>query len=81
MTKKCEGVKSFEIKLFSHFGCTVVSYSLTRIAPNVTIAEFANTVDPDETAHDESSHLDLQCLPVSLSFFNIVQCILKVCRQ
>ena len=30
-------------------------------APNTTIAEFANTVDPDETAH-----LDLQCLPSSL---------------
>ena len=25
-------------------------------APNTTIAEFANTVDPDETAHNESSH-------------------------
>ena len=28
--------------------------------------EFANTVDPDETAHNEPSHLDLQCLPSSL---------------
>ena len=27
------------------------------------IAEFANTADPDETAHNEPSHLDLQCLP------------------
>ena len=24
---------------------------------------FANSVDPDETAHDEPSHLDLYCLP------------------
>ena len=39
---------------------------LTRKAPNATIAEFANTVDPDETAHHEPSHLDLQCLPSSL---------------
>ena len=31
----------------------------------MTIAEFANTVDPDETAHYEPSHLDLQCLPSS----------------
>ena len=31
-------------------------------APNKTIAEFANTVDPD----NESSYLDLQCLPSSL---------------
>ena len=29
--------------------------------PNARIAEFANTVDPDETAHHEPSHLDLQC--------------------
>ena len=39
---------------------------LTHKAPNTTIAEFANTVDPDETAHDEPSHLDLQSLPSSL---------------
>ena len=26
--------------------------------PNTTIAEFANTVDPDETAHNERFHLD-----------------------
>ena len=35
-------------------------------APNTTITDFANTVDPDETAHNEPSHLDLQCLPSSL---------------
>ena len=29
--------------------------------PETTIAEFANTLDPDETAH-----LDLQCLPSCL---------------
>ena len=29
-------------------------------------SEFANTVDADETAHKESSHLDLQYLPSSL---------------
>ena len=39
---------------------------LTRKAPNTLIAEFANTVDPDEMAHNEPSHLDLQCLPSSL---------------
>ena len=38
-------------------------YGLTLKAPNTTIAEFANTADPDETAHNEPSHLDLQCLP------------------
>ena len=31
--------------------------------PNTTIAECANTVDQDEKAHNEPSHLDLQCLP------------------
>ena len=35
---------------------------LTRKAPNTIIAEFSNTVDPDEMAHKEPSHLDLQCL-------------------
>ena len=33
--------------------------NLTRKAPNTTIAECANTVDPDEMAHNEQSHLDL----------------------
>ena len=41
---------------------------LTRRAPNTTIAELANTVDPDKTAHNEPSNLDLQCLPSSLRF-------------
>ena len=40
--------------------------ALTRKAPNTTKAEFANTVDPDETSHNEPSHPDLQCLPSSL---------------
>ena len=39
---------------------------LTRKAPNTTIAESANTVDPDQMAHYELSYLDLQCLPSSL---------------
>ena len=39
---------------------------LTLKAQNTTIAEFANTADPDEMAHNEPSHLDLQCLPSSL---------------
>ena len=42
-----------------------LSHVLTRKSPNTKIAEFANTVDPDETAHHEPSHLDLQCLPSS----------------
>ena len=50
-----------------HF-CSIV----TLKAPNTTIAEFANTADPDETAHDEPSHLDLQCLLSSLLIFSMV---------
>ena len=41
-------------------------YRLSHKAPNTIIAEFSNTVDPDETAHNEPSHLGLQCLPFSL---------------
>ena len=40
--------------------------NLTLKAPNTTIAEFVNTADPDETAHNEPSHRDLQCLPSSI---------------
>ena len=55
---------------------------LARKAPNTTIAEFANTIDPDETAHNEPSHLDLQCLPsIFFLFFNIKQFLLKVFRK
>ena len=33
------------------------------------IAEFANTEDSDETAHNEPSHLDLQCFEYSTFLF------------
>ena len=64
-------------KLFTFFdkNNNVVGYifcMLTLKAPNTPIAEFANTADPDETAHNEPSHLDLQCLPSSLLIFNMV---------
>ena len=36
--------------------------------PKTKIIEFANIVDPDEVAHNEPPHLDLQCL--SSSFVN-----------
>ena len=43
---------------------------LTLKASSTTEAEFANTVDPDETSHYEPSHLDhtsgSTCLPCSL---------------
>ena len=34
------------------------------------IIQFANSVDPDEVAHHEPPHLDLYCLPLSLSSQN-----------
>ena len=50
---------------------TCISRELAKQkAPNKTIAEFVNTVDPDETAQNEPSHLDLQCLPSSLGIFS-----------
>ena len=46
--------------------------------PNTTIAAFANTVDPDEMAHDELSHPDLRCMPSSNLICNIKQFEIKV---
>ena len=58
---------------------------LTCKAPNTTIAEFANTVDPDETTHNEQSHLDLKCLPSSLLIFQhntvYIDSFFKFCRR
>ena len=34
--------------------------------PEAKIAEFANSVDLDEVAHDEPPQQDLHCLPTSL---------------
>ena len=39
----------------------VPNKNLTFKEPNTTIADFAHTVDPNETAQNELSHLDLQC--------------------
>ena len=51
-------------------------------APNTTIAEFANTVDPDETAaHNEPSHLNLQCLPSGQHYTVYIERFLKICRH
>ena len=33
------------------------------------IITLANSVDPDETAHNNPSHQDLHCLPLLLLFF------------
>ena len=46
---------------FKH--CTYEEKRLDSILPITKIDEFANTVDSDETAHNESLHLDIQLLP------------------
>ena len=49
------------------------------------IANFANSIDPDEAAHNEPPHLDLHCLSSNLGIFNteyIELCtFLKVCKH
>ena len=58
----------------------LVDKELTCKAPNTTIVDFANTEDPDETAHNEPSHLDLQCLPPRHNTVNI-ESFSKFCRR
>ena len=43
--------------------------------PNITKAEFTNTVVPDEMADYELSHLDLQCLP--FRFFQGISSVIR----
>ena len=43
----------------------LVTPVLTLKAPQTKIAEFANSVDPNEVAHYEPPHLNLHCLPSS----------------
>ena len=68
-TLKCDvtssGSNFRSVITFWHVIYILGTVELTHKAPNTTIAEFANTVDPDETPHNEPSHLDLQCLPSS----------------
>ena len=48
------------------------------------MAEFANSMDLDEVAHNEPSHLDLHCFPSSLSVLSMIQFgqhFFKICRQ
>ena len=64
--------------LFRCYSFHVVRIVLSLKAPNTTKAEFADTVDPDDMAHNEQSHLDLQCLPSSPLIFNIIHFKLEV---
>ena len=45
---------------------------LTLSLPQTKISEFANRVDLDEVAHNEPSHLDVQCLSFSLRILNMI---------
>ena len=50
--------------------------------PEMKIAEFANSVDPDEVAHNEPPHLDLHSLSLILKFIlNIIKLGQKVFRN
>ena len=42
--------------------------NLTLSVPMKKIAEFANSVDLDEVAHNEPPPLDLYCLPLVFEF-------------
>ena len=46
--------------------------NLTLSVPETKIADFANSVDLDEVAHNEPPHLDLHCLPPSLLILNMI---------
>ena len=51
----------------------VVSRLILLVIRDVTkIAEFANSIDLDEVAHNEPPHLDLHCLPSSFLILNMV---------
>ena len=46
--------------------CQNIKTEVDSLSTRAKIAEFANSVDLDEVAHDEPPHLDLHCLPSSL---------------
>ena len=45
------------------------------------IADFANSVDLDEVAHNEPPHLDFHCLPSRLFKRGSCQLLAKVCAR
>ena len=47
---------------FSQWASTLYSLSTSE----TKIAEFANSIDLDEVAHNEPPHLDLHCMPSRL---------------
>ena len=68
---------NFKVKKFSPSKeriCSVgsKSYLLTVQVQETKTAEYANSVDLDDVAHYEPLHLDLHCLPSSLSILNLI---------
>ena len=51
---------------------TSFTEALSLLLPETKIAEFANSVDLDEVAHNEPPHPDLQFLPSTLWILNII---------
>ena len=47
---------------------TFLRMLLTLSALNTKTDALSNSVDPDETAHNEPSHLDIHCLPMFLIY-------------
>ena len=43
-----------------------MSSEFTLKSPRMEVVEFANSIDPDEVAHNEPPHLGLNCLPSNL---------------
>ena len=53
----------FALLLLAVTKASVVSFYQSTVHYIYRYIVFANSVDPDETAHNEMSHLDFQCLP------------------
>ena len=55
-------------QLTCHMSCVTKGMNklLLLKSAELKIVEFANSVDPDEVAHDEPPHLYLHCLPCGL---------------
>ena len=54
-----------------YFLCSRYSGPLTPTARMAIIVEFANRVDPDESAHNELFHLHLLSLSSGICFLNM----------
>ena len=52
--------------------CFTIMFCITLQVPEAKIAEFANSVDLDEVAHNEPPHLDLHYFTSSFSILNML---------